>query len=404
MEPGYTLEWLDLLISQTLDPERSDLPGLTNQQTEWITENVTKEKVRHLSLIKNYVFSIHEENKIQLVVSQYYAALAGMVLRLKANHAKMPPNSQRINGLFNFITNAIEEIMSMIAERFSQYLNPGETVPDSYLAKIRTGIAWQVTSVRNNLLLSDSEDRLIFTTLGLFDTLLEERPNKEVSIGELAYMTQLLSELQQMQLADEETVAFFSPLETLLIRMNFNHPFYVRYLTEKITEQVLSTGQDVDRIEKMHYFYQHFHQIQVKKSVVYDRDCPGLQAVIGNWFAQEIIYIEKKFHSEPLPVQGQRKLLSKAKPVTRDGEQDKILCILSVDQMALFLKAADEMKILSAKSLSVVFKKIAPHLSTPYQEDISGESMRTKTYNPEDRDKKIIIETLQKMIRKISEY
>jgi len=62
------------------------------------------------------------------------------------------------------------------------------------------------------------------------------------------------------------------------------------------------------------------------------------------------------------------------------------------------------MKILTAKSMSSIFKTVAPHLATPYQDEVSWESMRTKTYNPEDRDKKIIIETLQKMIRKISEY
>jgi hypothetical protein len=292
----------------------------------------------------------------------------------------------------------------MIAERFSQYLDPDEVVPGSYLAKIRTGIARHVPSIKNNLLLSGSEDRLVSIILGLCDSLLKAVPGKEVSFGQLTYIAQLISELEQMQPADGETAAFFPPLETLLIRMNFNHPFYVRYLTEKITEQVLSIDLHADRIKKMHYFYQHFHQIQAKKSVVYDPDCQTLQTVIGNWFAQEIVYIEKKFHSEPVPVQGQRKPLSKAKPVAKDSEQDKVLCILSVDQMALFLKAADEMKILSAKSMSSVFKTIAPHLATPYQEDISGESMRTKTYNPEERDKKIIIETLQKIIRKISEY
>lgn len=404
MEPGYTLEWLDLLISQTLDPDTSDLSGLTNEQTQWITENVTKEKMRHLSLIKNYVFSIHDESKIHLVVSQYYEALASMLLHAKANRSKVQPTKQRVNGLFNFITDAIEEIMSMIAERFSQYLNPDEVVPDSHLVKIRTGLAGQVISIRNNLLLPGSDARLVSMTLSLFDKLLEAQPDQEISVGHLAYITQLMIELEHMQPADDQTAAFFSPLETLLIRMNFNHPFYVRYLTEKMAQQIGSMDPDADRIEKMHYFYQHFHQIQAKKSAAYDQDCHSLQTVIGNWFAQEIIYIEKKFHSDPVPAKGQPKPLSKAKPVAKASEQDKVMCILSVDQMALFLKAADEMKILSAKSMSSVFKTIAPHLATPYQEDVSWESMRTKTYNAEDRDKKIIIETLQKMIRKISEY
>lgn len=404
MEPGYTLEWLDLLISQTLDPERSDLSGLTSEQALWITENVTKEKARHLSLIKNYVFSIRDAGKIQLVISQYYAALADMLKRLRSNFTKMQVLKEPVNALFDLIIDALEGIMSMIAERFSRYLNPKDVVPDSYLVKVRTELAEQLNSIQSRLLGSNSNDRLILIMQNLFEDLLEGAASREISFGFLTYMTQLASELKQVRLAEQEATTFFSTLETLLIRMNFNHASYISYLTEKITQHVISIEQDAGRIEKMHFFYQHFHQIQVKQSVVYDSDCQSLQTVIRNWFAQEIIYLEKKFHSQPLPVKGEAKPLSKGKPVIKASEQEKVLCILSVDQMALFLKAADEMKILTAKSMSSIFKTVAPHLATPYQDEVSWESMRTKTYNPEDRDKKIIIETLQKMIRKISEY
>ncbi len=62
------------------------------------------------------------------------------------------------------------------------------------------------------------------------------------------------------------------------------------------------------------------------------------------------------------------------------------------------------MKIIMARSLNSVFKNIVPHLSTPYQEDISYDSMRSKSYSAEQRDKEIVIQTLQQMISKIKEY
>ncbi len=404
MELGYTLEWMDLVISQALDPDRSDLLELNSEQAGWIAENTAKEKERHLSLIKNYVFSIADDDKIQLVVRQYYAALAGLLEQVKTNRSKIHSSQERIDRLFDFITDAIGEIMSMIAARFSQYLDPREMVPDSYLAKIRTDLARQLLSARNILLLSGSDGGLVSITLGLFDNLVKEIPEIKTSFQDLEYSSYLLKELQKIQPKDEKNDAFFSGLETLLIRMNFNHPFYVRYLTEKVTRHIQSVSQYQQRIDNMHYIYQHFHQIQVRKSVAYDPDCQDLETVIENWFAQEIIYLEKKFHSGPVPISGVEKPIFKSTPAKEGSLQSKVLCVLSVDQMALFLKAADEMKILSARSMSAVFKTIAPHLSTPYQEEISWESMRTKTYAPEDRDKKIIIETLEKMIRKISEY
>ena len=80
------------------------------------------------------------------------------------------------------------------------------------------------------------------------------------------------------------------------------------------------------------------------------------------------------------------------------------MCVLSTDQTALILRAADELKIIIAKSMNEVFKTIVPHLSTPYKENLSYDSMRSKSYAAETRDKEIAIQTLEKIIKKIKEY
>jgi hypothetical protein len=54
--------------------------------------------------------------------------------------------------------------------------------------------------------------------------------------------------------------------------------------------------------------------------------------------------------------------------------------------------------------MNEVFKTIVPHLSTPYKENLSYDSMRSKSYVAETRDKEIVIETLEKMIKKIKGY
>ena len=72
--------------------------------------------------------------------------------------------------------------------------------------------------------------------------------------------------------------------------------------------------------------------------------------------------------------------------------------------MALILRATDDLRIIQAKSLNEVFRTIAPYLSTPYKEDISHGAMRSKAYSPEERDRQIAIETLERIIEKIKEY
>lgn len=82
----------------------------------------------------------------------------------------------------------------------------------------------------------------------------------------------------------------------------------------------------------------------------------------------------------------------------------KLLCDLSVDQMALLLRSAEDLKIIKSRSINSLFKTIVPYLSTPNQKDISPDSMRSKSYVAETRDKEIAIQALEKMIKRIKEY
>ncbi|WP_183567746.1 hypothetical protein [Mucilaginibacter sp. SP1R1] len=82
----------------------------------------------------------------------------------------------------------------------------------------------------------------------------------------------------------------------------------------------------------------------------------------------------------------------------------KIICELSIDQMGIILKAADDIKLIVSRSLSMIFKSIVPHLSTANKRELSWDSMRSNSYHPEERDKEMAIAALEKLIRKIREY
>ncbi|MDI5894829.1 hypothetical protein [Flavobacterium algoritolerans] len=91
-------------------------------------------------------------------------------------------------------------------------------------------------------------------------------------------------------------------------------------------------------------------------------------------------------------------------PYVTDSPSGKILCKLSTDQTALILRASNELKILISKSMNHLFKTIVPFLSTPNKVNLSYDAMRSKAYVAEERDKEIVIETLERMIKQIKEY
>lgn len=82
----------------------------------------------------------------------------------------------------------------------------------------------------------------------------------------------------------------------------------------------------------------------------------------------------------------------------------KVICKLSVDQLGIILKAADDTKLIVARSLSTVFKSIVPFLSTVHKRELSWDSMRSNSYHPEESDKETAIAALEKLIQKIREY
>jgi len=91
-------------------------------------------------------------------------------------------------------------------------------------------------------------------------------------------------------------------------------------------------------------------------------------------------------------------------PVKKINGLSKLLCKLSVDQLGIILKAADDSKVIIASSLSLIFRAVVPFLSTDKVKNPSWNSMRKSTYQMEQADKDIAIGTLEKLILQIKEY
>ncbi len=184
--------------------------------------------------------------------------------------------------------------------------------------------------------------------------------------------------------------------------MNFNSKSYLNYFTKRLAEKINSFESISDKLDGLLFHFKEFSQMHRKPGAILNPQYGDLKTELGNWFSQEIFYLEKKLHLNILPLNENAK--QKVPETVPKSDAQKVLCILSVDQMALVLRSADDLKIVMARSLNTVFKTIVPHLSTPYQENISYDSMRSKSYAAETRDKEIVIQTLEKMIKKIREY
>lgn len=393
---GYVLEWLDTLVTVTLNPVKSKINIAVPGDIAKITDQVISQKDKVQTAIKSTVFNLNDEAKIRCLIKKYHSSLVTLLDQALEDLSLMK-DSLPVRQILDTIIGCIDELLTLIEHRFTSYLSADERVPATYLAVLKKELAKRLSAVDKRL----RNYGAYLTTFKILKQELEKFLTQPLDkhtyiFQEIIYVKDLCLELERLEPEDEP--AAYSRLDELLINMNFNNKPYIYSLTQRLAASTNDLEQPGEKMDRLLFYLKLFKQYHKKPGIIFNRKDADLHKQISNWFTQEVFYLEKQIHYSIVPLKG----VEKTKEVVK--EKTKLLSVLSVDQMALILRAADDLKIVMARSLNSVFKNIVPYLSTPYQENISYDSMRSKSYSAEMRDKEIVIETLQQMIKRINEY
>ncbi|MBT2564679.1 hypothetical protein J7E50_19595 [Pedobacter sp. ISL-68] len=401
MQSAYPFEWIDLIVTVTLNPENTKLSALTNEQIQLVISQVPKEKTKLQSLLKSEIFNTSKEKQIELLVKQYHSALIVLLDQAFDNQKKYTSKKELLRDVYSMIIYALDELLSFVEIRFSAYLSLDERVPITYLTVSKKELKVKSTKLKVTLLKDLDDKRLgeiIICTLLSFSNSIAN--DYTITFKELLYYKELVKELEMLN--EPEPADVNTAINELLIYMNFNSRAYLTYYSERIANRINKATDVREKMDLLLLHFKEFKQMHRKTGIVLYPNHANLEIALSNWFTQELLYLEKTLHLNILPLNKKQENLKSKNNI--EGAPLKVLCILSSDQTGLILRAADELRILVAKSMNEVFKTIVPHLSTPYKDDLSYDGMRSKSYVAEDRDKKIAIETLEKIIKKIKDY
>lgn len=394
MDEGYVLEWLDTLITVTLNPTKTKIRAIVPEEVTKIRDQVIFQKNRVQSVIKSTVFSLNDEAKIKCLIKKYHSSLITLLDQALEDQATvLNANLKRVLGT---IVSSIDELLYLIERRFKGYMSIEEPVPVTYLTIIEKEVSKRLSELSKKF-----QDHLPFQpAFGVLTQELESFLNypsnrHSCTFQEMFYIRELCRELEYLEPSDEPGI--YTSLDELLISINFNSSTYIKGFIQRIAAHI--NEQTREKMGKLLFYQKLFRQLHRRPDMIFNVKDAGVFQQIDNWFSQEIFYLEKQSHFSITPLKA-----GMPNRITKNKEKQKIVSNLSVDQMALILRAADDLKIIIAHSLNSVFKSMVPHLSTPNQENISYDSMRSKSYSAELRDKEIVIETLQQMIKKIKEY
>lgn len=401
MTQTYLLEWLDSVVTSTLNPRKNDVNQITSVQSKTIIEKATQETQLIQSQITIQVFSLTKEKQIKVLVGNYHSGLIILLDNLIANNDAINLETDDLIEVANTLLSCLDELLTFIESRFANFLSLDSRVPATYLIISKKKIKLKLDKLKNSSISNAHDVKVVDIVFDNLYSFANSKKNKKVSFRQVMYRKQLIKELESLKILKKEENTL-SVLEALLIYMNFNSRTFIGYFTQSIVDKISTYETPSEKIENLLFYFKEFNQIQIKEDIILNPHHQNLKKVLGDWFKQEIIFLEKQQHLSLTPLQSLSKKPYKSTLVNRT--EDKILCRLSTDQTALILRASNELKILISKSMNHVFKTIVPYLSTPNKNILSYDSMRSKSYVAEERDKELAIEALQHIIKKIQSY
>jgi hypothetical protein len=381
----YALAWIDILVSQYLHPDKNNLHHLSAEQLKAICTQIKTQTYEWYTTLCNQCYS--RPGKKEQIIQQYYLALISILQQVDEYKKHTLFARTEYRQVLTQADSAVRELLQMIRLRYHSYVSTVAMLTREDAQEFQKTLKVKYRQLRSKY--GRAKHHALPIVFKRLDRLLKS-PSLQLSQQAIQYKHGLLDELLRIVDGSEQTNCH--PIDRLLIAYNYNSKEYIQSLITQF-ENILRLQETPDRkLNTLALLKKKFSQIQPKPNAVLNPNYYSLSEILSNWLQQEIqYYTTVSPETESLPPRPSVAL-------------HKITCHLSTDQIALILRAADESKILQARSLNEVFKTIVPYLATPRKAELSYRAVRNRIYNVEQADKEVAIGTLQQLIQKIQSY
>ncbi|OIV40379.1 hypothetical protein [Flavobacterium johnsoniae] len=393
MNNNYPLEWLDALILVHLNPNKTDLCRLSEAELAVISEHVVKESGRIQVRIKNEIFVLRRKRQIRLLVRKYHSTLIFLLDTMVENYKCSVFQQPLLAVSAELVIKCLDDLLSFLEKRFSGYLSLDERVPATYLLVSRKELQLKLKKLLKMKMENEEKKQVLNTVLAELEGGFSMQERDRKTFRQMLYERNLLNELEQMNNLEDQGLFFM--LDHTLIGLNFNSPVYINLLTKRLACKVEMEEDLAGKLNLLSYYWKEFNQMHCSEKLFFKAEAQHLKTSLGNWFVHEMRHLEKQLEIAAV---------SSKDAAGEEKTQNKLQCDLSADQIGIILRAADEARVVKSRSMSLVFQRIVPYLSTSFKRDLSYQSVRSKSYNAEENDKNIAIMTLEKMIKKIRSY
>lgn len=393
MDGKYAFEWLDLAITTILNPSKTNIAALDAGELEGIQTQIRQEINQSKTLLSRAGFQTFSRRKIQRMVSQYQKSLVLLLETALERERQNPIRGEKAITLSKTAREAISELLDFIEHRFGEYIDVDCKVPSSRLQALRQMLAGRLDSLRPWLRSVSADSPVAEIITGQLSRLTLESSKYKPTFREVFYQKELLKHLERLAAEDQQRL---DALVETLIFLNFNCRAFIDYYTGQVSARISGFHTHAEKLNELLWARKQVTQLHHQSEQALFPASPSVKTVVGRWLDAELDYLDAGLRRNIAEMSRNEQ--------TRASGPGKILCMLSIDQIALILRALDSLRIIQAKSLNSVFEHIAPHLSTPRKQEISWESMRSKAYQFEASDKERVLKILDSVAKWIKEH
>lgn len=388
----YTLEWLENAVT-ALNPARGNFVEPGPFEVETFVTRIREETMRQKVVIKNQAFQLFEKKKRRVLIKGYHLCFVVLMDKAYENMATGAALSKPFHDACQALISAIAELLEFLDEHFGDLIGCDRRVPATYLENVKIELHASIAAFEKKLYEKTRSKELTGILLHSLYGFTSRPQARKVSFREVFYKKELVKQIEDI-LASKGKVNFRESLMQRLVYLNYNSRAFIDYYTGWVAGEANAIQDGPGRLDYLLLSFKQFSQMHHKPGLRLNPDYQDLQTKIGKWFAAEIAYLRGR--TAPGEATADWRGVQGKGPKARVG--------LTVDQVAVAVRAMVDIKILEVGSVSQAFRLLVPFLSSQHQQNISWDSMRRKAYQVEDRDKQVVVDVLEKTIKVIREY
>ncbi len=338
------------------------------------------------------LFNLEKQSEVESLVQNYQSVIIRLLDDLYTYQLDQAGNNN-VLALYSAISTSLSDILSFIENYFTKYFNIDQKVPYHYHVIKSENFQSQLSKLRIQFKERAADLKLITIVESCYSLSISDSHKTTITYRQLIYLKELLAELTSIS-SDTQTADFNTTICNLLVYLNFNHPAFIVYMTDKFSRKIKEQESQQEKVLQLNLQLKQIKQINTTSRGILFKDIMGVKEQLINWIDEEIDYIQKESDVSKQLASDEQKSESEL----------KINTSLSIPQLAFFVRLLVENKTITNINQTQLLKFIALHFTSVKRENISYGHLRSQYYKaelPAIESIKNLLLTLVNLSRKI---